>query len=480
MASNVENLIRGAVVKGIGKVADFNRKRLPLPADAHPFLTGIHQPMTEEFTLEALHVDGEIPAALSGRYLRNGPNPAIAPDPASYHWFSGAGMVHGIRIQDGKADWYRNRWVRGSEACEALGEPLPPGPRHATNDAPNTNVVGLAGRTFAIVEAGGKPVELGYELETIAHNPFDGTLAGGYTAHPHHDPFTDEMHAITYRGDEPNKVWHVVLDKDAQVVRELAIPVSDGPSIHDCAITENYVLVLDLPVTFSMKMLLSGYRFPYAWNEAHQARVGLLPRTGTADEIIWVPVEPCYVFHPANAFETADGKVIVDVVAHETMFASSKRGPDSEKSRMERWTIDPAAGTTVRAVIHDHAQEFPRYDERLTTRPYRYVYSVAIPDGTSTEWALAETRLFRHDLKAGVTTSHDFGPGRHPGEFVFVPRSTVGAEDDGWLIGLVVDMNDQTTDLVILNADDFTGAPQAVVHLPHRVPPGFHGNWVAD
>src|SRR3546814_16711614 len=79
------------------------------------------------------------------------------------------------------------------------------------------------------------------------------------------------------------------------------------------------------------------------------------------------------------------------------MFAESKRGPDSRKSRMERWTIDPVAGTTVRAVIHDHAQEFPRYDERLTTRPYRYAYSVAIPDEQSAEWTLAEKRLFKHD-----------------------------------------------------------------------------------
>ena len=479
MASNVENLIRGAVTKGIVKVADFNRKRLLRPADAHPFLTGIHKPMTEEFTLEALRVDGEIPASLTGRYLRNGPNPAAQPDPASYHWFAGAGMVHGIRIKGGKADWYRNRWVRGTEACAVLDEELPPGPRD-NNDAANTNVVGIAGRTFAIVEAGGKPVELGYELNTIAHNPFDGTLAGSYTAHPHEDPATGELHAVTYKGDEPNKVWHVVIDKDAHVIREEAVAVSDGPSIHDCAITENYVLVFDLPVTFSMKMLLAGYRFPYAWNDAHPARIGLLPRKGRGDEIVWVPVEACYVFHPANAHETADGKVIVDVVAHETMFATSKRGPDSEKSRMERWTIDPAAGTTMRAVIHDHAQEFPRYDERLTTKPYRYIYSVAIPEAENAEWQLAETRLFRHDLEKGTTDAHDFGPGRHPGEFVFVPRSENGAEDDGWLIGLVVDMNDETTDLVILNADDFTGSPQAVVHLPHRVPPGFHGNWVAD
>lgn len=480
MASNVETLIRGAVSKGIGKIADFNRKRLPRPTDAHPYLTGIHTPMTEEYTLEKLRVDGRIPEALSGRYLRNGPNPALPPDPASYHWFTGAGMVHGIRIEGGKAQWYRNRWVRGEEACARLGEPVPPGPRAEGFDAPNTNVVGLAGRTFAIVEAGGKPVEMSDTLDTIAHNPFDGTLEGPYSAHPHRDPFTGETHAITYRGDEANKVWHVVLDEHAHVVREEAVAVRDGPSIHDCAITENYVLVFDLPVTLSMKALLAGYRFPYAWNAAHPARVGLLPRKGSGSDIVWVPVEPCYVFHPANAFETADGKVIVDVVAHDTMFARSKRGPDSERSRMERWTIDPAAGRTTRTVIHDHPQEFPRYDERRTTRPYRYAYSVALPDGDAVEMAIADTRLFRHDLENGTTDIHDFGPGRHPGEFVFVPRSAEGDETDGWLIGLVVDMNDETTDLVILNADDFSGSPQAVVHLPHRIPPGFHGNWVAD
>src|SRR3546814_5628775 len=125
-----------------------------LPTDAHPYLTGIHTPMDEELPLEPLAVDGAIPAALSCRYLRNGPNPALPPDPASYHWFTGAGMVHGLRIEGGKALWYRNRWVRGAEACAKLGEPIPPGPRAEGFDAPNTNVVGLAGRASAIVEAG--------------------------------------------------------------------------------------------------------------------------------------------------------------------------------------------------------------------------------------------------------------------------------------------------------------------------------------
>src|SRR3546814_14389469 len=96
----------------------------------------------------------------------------------------------------------------------------------------------------------------------------------------------------------------------------------------------------------------------------------------------------------------------------------------------------------------------------------------------SSDVCSSDLRLFRHDLENGTTETRDFGPDRHPGEFVFVPRSPEGAEDDGWLVGLVVNMNDETTDLVILNADDFMGPPQADVHMPNRVPTGFTGNWV--
>src|SRR3546814_15124398 len=100
-----------------------------------------------------------------------------------------------------------------------------------------------------------------------------------------------------------------------------------------------------------MKALLAGYRFPYAWNDAHPARVGLLPRTGGGDMIIWAPVDPCYVFHPANAFETADGKVIVNVVAHDTMFAESRRRPDIPPPRLGRRTIDPPAGASTHQTL---------------------------------------------------------------------------------------------------------------------------------
>jgi carotenoid cleavage dioxygenase len=88
--------------------------------------------------------------------------------------------------------------------------------------------------------------------------------------------------------------------------------------------------------------------------------------------------------------------------------------------------------------------------------------------------------LYRHDLEAGTRQTHDFGPGRHPGEFVFVPASADSAEGEGWLIGLVIDRSAEQTDLVIIDAMDFEGAPVAHIRLPHRVPPGFHGNWIPN
>lgn len=479
MPSSVETLIREGVTKGIMTVAAFNRERKPAPAAPHPFLTGIHEPMQAEKTLIDLKVAGEIPPALDGTYIRIGPNPARPPNPAVYHWFVGDGMVHGVRLRAGQAEWYRNRWIRSKAVSAALGEPPAPGPRHGGTDTVNTNVLGHAGKTWALVEAGGFPVEISALLDTVAHNPFEGSLKGSFTAHPHLDPATGEMHAICYEGPDQNTIRHVVVGVDGKVRREEPIAVKHGPSIHDCMITQKYVLVFDLPVTFSMKTLLAGHPFPYAWNPEHKARVGLLPREGKGSDIVWCEVAPCYVFHPCNAFDNADGSVTVDLAVHETMFAEPTRGtqgPDSKNVAFERWTIDPASQKVTRKVIDAAQQEFPRCDERRIGQPYRYAYTM--PLSRAGEEFVSATHLIKHDLHTGAREQHEFGAQRYPGEFVFVPKHANAAEHQGWLMGYVINMADQTTDLVVIDAENFTGKPQAVVTIPHRVPPGFHGNWV--
>jgi 8'-apo-carotenoid 13,14-cleaving dioxygenase len=473
MTSVVETAIRSVVSKGVTALATFNRGRLRAPDGPHPFLTGLHAPMTEEVTIEDLAVTGSIPPALDGRYLRIGPNP-IAADPRTYQWFLGDGMVHGLRIERSRALWYRNRWVRSTQVTTALDEPRTPGPRHGDFDTVNTNVMGFAGQIRAMVEAGSTPVLLGDTLETLAYDDFGGTLRGSFSAHPHLDPLTGEMHAIAYNPREPTAIHHVVVAADGHVRREEPVRVNHGPMIHDCAITARFAVILDLPVTFSMSALIAGSMFPFCWNPAHPARVGLLPRDGAGSEVIWCDVDPCYVFHVANAYDADDGSVILDAAAYDSMFAQGLNAP---RGAFERWTIDPVARSVRRDVIDPHPQDFPRIDERRFGQSYRYTYAIMLPK-TADPAFIGATSLIKHDLQTRVRNVHSLGPHRYPGEFVFVPAHANAAEDEGWLIGLAVSRIDQTTDLVIIDARDFEGAPLASVHIPHRIPPGFHGNWV--
>ncbi|MFZ4518491.1 MAG: carotenoid oxygenase family protein [Microthrixaceae bacterium] len=426
-------------------------------APARDYVSGPLAPVTDELTVADLPVTGSLPAGLDGRYVRNGPNPLDA-DPATQHWFTGAGMVHGVRLRDGRAEWYRNRFVRATDPPDA---------------AVNTNVARFGGRTFALVEAGNRPVELTDELESLGTNDFDGTLDGAYSAHPHTDPRTGLVHAVTYHWTE-EAVRHVVVE-GARVVREEVIPVGGRPMVHDGALTASSVLLFDLPVTFDLDEAMAGVRFPYHWDAERPARVGILPLDGGADDVRWVEVPRCYVFHAMNAHDRPDGRVEVVVCRWERMFDHDRLGPNEGPLSLERWVLDPATGRSSTEVLDDRAQEFPRIDERRTGTPARFGWTSGLDEPGATHGS-----LFHHDLLAGTVTRVDLGPTSAAQEFVFVPAGPTAAEDDGWLMGLVTDRAEDTTDLVVLAAADPAGGPVARVHLPRRVPDGFHGNWFPD
>lgn len=445
---------------------------------ANPYLEGLFAPIDTEHTAVDLPVTGAVPPELDGRYLRNGPNPVSAVDPATYHWFVGSGMVHGLRLRDGKAEWYRNRWVRSAEVAAALGEAPPPGERHSDMDGPNTNVIGHAGRTFAIVEAGARPTEIDFELNTIANCDFGGTLPHGYSAHPKRDPDTNELHAISYWWGRPEAAEYTVVDASGRVRHRSDIAVSDGPMIHDCSLTQRFVVVYDMPVTFSMDAASEGQRLPYRWNPDHGARIGLVPVGGDGGDVKWFEVEPCYVFHPLNAYDD-DDRVVLEVVRHPRMFATDFHGPNEGSPMLWRWTVDLRTGTVTETQLDDRPVEFPRVDERVVGRRHRYgVVSTLGPAGLSSDLSQGGFGLARYDLETGSRVDIDLGPGRVPGEAIFVPRHQNSAEDDGWYLSLVHDTDTDRSELVILDAQAPQEPPVARVHLPTRVPLGFHGNWI--
>ncbi|MET7326788.1 carotenoid oxygenase family protein [Nonomuraea sp. NPDC005650] len=447
--------------------------------------TGGFAPVTDEITAFDLEVTGRVPAELNGRYLRNGPNPLSLDDPSAGHLFLGEGMVHGVRLRDGRAEWYRNRWVRSARVAERLGEPARPGPVHGGMDfAANTHVIGLAGRTFATVEAGALPYELSYELDTVGACDFGGGLPGGFAAHTHLDPVSGELHALAYFfGWDHHQ--HIVINPEGSVTGIRDIPIADAPMLHDFALTERYVVIYDLPVTFSMAHAEKGVQLPYAWNDAHGARIGLMSRE--SGDVRWVEVDPCWVFHTLNAYDDGD-EVVVDVVRYPKRFVDARLDLGGLPT-LDRWTIDPVSGKVRQTRLDDRPQEFPRMDERRTGRPYRYGYTSAARDLHDVLYApdseledlpdqAFDNTLIKHDLVRGTQEWRRFGRGAYVGEPVFVASGE--AEDDGYLLAFVNDEARGAADLVILSAQDFTGEPVATVHLPARVPLGFHGSWIAD
>ncbi len=418
---------------------------------ANPYLQGNFGPVDAETTATELSVTGTIPKELQGRFLRNGPNPG--PDAGDgHHWFTGRGMVHGVRLNDGRAEWYHSRFVGGSSA--------------------NTNVIGHGGRTLAIVESGGLPQDLGYGLETLGDNESIGT---GYTAHPKLDPDSGELHAICYDwANLRDHIRYVVVDEDGDLAEETDIPMPGMSMIHDMSLTKNYVVIYDLPVTLSFVALGTGASFPFRWDNDHEPRVGLLPRNGTAQDIVWCGIKPNYAYHPMNAYEDADGNVVIDIARYEKMFDQDVRGPFGDSlPRLDRWTVNPNTRKINEDIVDERTQEFPRCHPDFNGKPYRYGYTVAVDGYTFPS-------IYKHDLKSGTATEFNVGAGRHSAEPVFVPRQGATAEDDGYLMTYVYDETKNTSDFIVLDAQDLSRPALAQVHLPARVPYGFHGNWVPD
>ena len=433
------------------------------------YLENNFAPVDVETTLTELTWTGSIPDELTGRFLRNGPNPLQKVDPDSHHWFIGDGMVHGLRLDSGRADWYRNRWVRSESIAADLGEEV--GDRNLSGGSPNTHVIGHAGRTWALVESGTPPVELGYELDTIGHS----ASWGAYTAHPKVDPETNELHAISYDwANYRDHVKYVVMDASANTTKVLDIPMPGMSMIHDMSITRNYVVIYDFPVTLSFMALATGSGFPFRWNPEHEARVGLLPRSGGAEDIIWSPVSQSYAYHPMNAYENEDGNVVIDICRYDRMFDGDTHGPFGDSTpKLDRWEVNPVLRKVSETRVDDRDQEFPRCHPDLNGKPYRYGYTVAA-EGTSFP------RIFKQDMQTGASSTYEFGPGRHGAEPYFIPRESAASEDDGYLMTYVYDESRKASELVILDARDLARPALAQIQLPVRVPYGFHGSWIAD
>ncbi|MEV4826360.1 carotenoid oxygenase family protein [Micromonospora sp. NPDC049274] len=436
-----------------------------------PHLAGNYAPVTHELTATDLTVTGAIPKELTGWYLRNGPNPHEA---ASAHWFLGSGMVHGVRLEGGRATAYRNRWVRttaltdGAQLFDQFGN------RDLTAGTVNTHIVRHAGNLLALAESS-LPYLLTPELDTVGAYDFGGLLTTPMTAHPKTCPLTGELHFFGYGMLTPPFLTYHRADAAGNLVVSRVVDGVGPTMMHDFALTQRHVVFLDLPVVFDMKLAMRGEAFPYRWNPAYPARVGVLRRDDPHGAVHWFEVEPCYVFHVACAYD--DGNDIVLYVVRYPYLWRSGSGEAYPESNLWRWTIDLGAGKVAEEQLDDRNTEFPRIDDRLSGLESGFVHTVVAASHPRHD--PVDGALLRYDTGTGAVARHRLAPGRIPSEAAFAPADD-RAGGAGWLMTYVYDAATDTSDLIIVDVDDMTAAPVATIHLPQRVPYGFHGSWLPD
>ncbi len=425
------------------------------------WLTGNFAPTYEEVTATDLKVTGNIPPELNGRYFRNGANPETGESP---HWFLGNGMIHGVELSNGKANWYRNRYVRTPQLSSSDAES---DVDDRARSLANTHIVSHAGHILAL-EEGHWPFELNRDLETIGPYNYDGKLETGMTAHPKICGETGELLFFAYGMMPPYLTYHRAT-ADGQLVQSEVIDVKGATMVHDFNITRNHVIFMDLPMIWDFEAAASG--LPIRWSDEYGARLGVMPRNGTNADVVWYDIEPCYVFHPLNAYEEGDD-IVIDVCRMET---TMKPGAADAPPMLHRWTIHQKTGSVSESQLDDRSVEFPRVPDRVVGLKHRFGYTAEFVSGLPAAGAFR-----KYDLQTGASTAHELSYGRMGGEPVFVPAEGATSEDDGYLLSFVYDPAENQSELIIVDASNMAAQPVARVHLPNRVPAGFHGSWIAD
>ena len=394
----------------------------------NPYLEGNFAPVSREIEADNLEVIGEIPTKLRGMFLRNGPNPQFKPT-GEYHWFDGDGMVHGVEIKQGKAS-YLNRYV------QTRGFKLMDNPYGPSKNTANTALVYHAKQLLALWE-GGKPHALTVpSLETLGLYDYEGKLTSPFTAHPKIDPETGEMRFFGYSLAEPPHLQYGLISAQGELLWTKPIDLPVGVMMHDFAITANYTIFLDLPLTFRAERAKKGEAILQFENE-RPSRFGVLPKYGNPEEIRWFTSDPSYIFHTLNAYEQEDEIILMAC----RMEGTTVLGEATEKQRksdipyLHEWRFNQKTGQVKEKRLCDLPSEFPRVNEQYLGQKIRYGYSGKMAASSEPKFE----GVIKHDLERGDYTVHDFGHQKYGGEAVFAPNPEGKNSDEGWLLTFVHD-----------------------------------------
>ncbi|KAE8056070.1 hypothetical protein FH972_012868 [Carpinus fangiana] len=482
--------------------------------DPRSVLSNNFAPVLEELPpTECEVIQGSLPPCLDGAYIRNGPNPQFLPR-GPYHLFDGDGMLHSIRISQGKATLC-SRYVKTYKYTieSEAGSPLLPNvfsgfngltasaARGALSAArilagqynpangiglANTSLAFFGNRLYALGES-----DLPYsvrltsngDIHTLGRHDFDGQLFMSMTAHPKVDPETGEAFAFRY-GPVPPFLTYFRFD--AKGAKQADVPIFSmlRPSfLHDFAITNKYAIFADIQIGMNPMEMIVGGGSPVGSDPSKVPRLGVIPRYAKDEsEMRWFDVPGFNIIHAINAWDEEDGNEIVMVAPNILSVEHTLERMDLIHALVEKVRIDLRTGIVTRQPISARNLDFAVINQAYVGKKNKFVYA-AVGDPMPKISGVVKLDVSKGEREECTVACRMYGPRCYGGEPFFVarePGNPEAEEDDGYVVSFVHDEKAGESKFLVMDAKSPNLDIVAAVKLPRRVPYGFHGLFVRE
>ncbi|KAB5514042.1 hypothetical protein DKX38_027948 [Salix brachista] len=549
MQLDVSESIRNASVKLLDAFVDSlfqfsDQLVLPSQSNFSP-VDELNEPLT------ITSIEGKVPHDFpEGVYIRNGPNPLFGGlksttsifGKTGHIWVEGEGMLHALcfdKDSDGEK-WkvlYNNRHVetetyklekqRDKPSFLPAVEGNPPAILAAyllnmlrfgkvNKDLSNTSVFEHSGKFYSIAEHH-IPHEIDiFSLQTLGDWDINGTWHRSFGSHPKRAPGTGELVVFGVDAMKPFMEVGVVSADGKRLVHKVDLKFNRCTISHDMGVTERYNVIIDFPLTLDIQRVIKGGPL-IKFDKEEYARIGIMPRYGTADSIRWFEVEPNCTFHLLNCFEEGDEVVVRGCRSLESIISEScdmdldksewasgrlrNKGHVQQDakfstkdellfSRSHEWRLNMETGEVKERNLTGtpFAMEFPMINPNFNGVKNKFGYTQTVHDSASASSGMPKfgglAKLYfeeTNNKEWGESEGHikvehhEFEGNTFCTGAAFVPKEGGREEDDGWIITFVHDEDTNTSKVYIIDTKNFTSEPVAKITLPCRVPYGFHG-----
>jgi carotenoid cleavage dioxygenase-like enzyme len=349
-------------------------------------------------------ITGEIPSDLQGLLLRIGPNPIPTQFERLHHLFDGHGMIHSIRVEDGKA-LYSNQWIETPRyklerkfkrgLFLTLGEMygwfgllkillLNPLYRYVfdldtlTEGTANTHVLLHNNKLYACHE-GSFPFQIQWnennKFDSLGFDNLNNQLDFPVTAHSKIDPVTGHLFFNGYGVDSDiNMKVGSVKDK---IESYYEVKLKSKTFSHDMSITENYIVLIEPSVIFDTLGIMEGKLFRFA--EENNLRIGIVSKNAkSSDNIKWFDTGAARsLIHVMNSWEDNEDEIVV--------IAPLSNQFDGLNPRAERVTFDAymseirlnmkTGNVTITPMTKNTTVEFPTIHPDFVGRYTKYGFA---------------------------------------------------------------------------------------------------------